>query len=106
MPPLAFDPNAILYHAIKTHANKLRTQPIGFELLPDKFTLRQMQKLYEVILGRELDKRNFRRKILNKRILIPLVEKQQGVPHKQAQLFMFDREKYEDMKETSFGFDL
>ena len=106
IPPLAFDHNAIVEKAIKTLTNKLRTQPIGFELLPEKFTLGQMQKLYEVILGKELDKRNFRRKILNKRILIPLVEKQQGVPHKQAQLFMFDREKYEDMKETSFGFDL
>jgi 8-oxo-dGTP diphosphatase len=106
VPPLAFDHNEILQKATEALKNKLKTQPVGFELLPQKFSLGQLQKLYEAVLGRELDKRNFRRKMLNKNILIPLVEKQQGVPHKQAQLFMFDKEKYEIMRHSYFGFDL
>ncbi|MFN5208675.1 MAG: NUDIX hydrolase [Bacteroidota bacterium] len=106
VPPLAFDHNNILNKALVALKDKLKSQPIGFELLPEKFTLGQLQKLYELVLGRELDKRNFRRKILNKKILIPLVEKQKGVPHKQAQLFMFDKETYEVMRTSYFGFDI
>jgi len=105
IPALAFDHNHIVNKAFETLKSKLQSQPLGFELLPEKFTLGQLQKLYEIILGTELDKRNFRRKILNKKILIPLIEKQKGVPHKQAQLFMFDKEKYEEVKNTYFGFD-
>jgi len=105
IPALAFDHNHIVNKAFETLKSKLQSQPLGFELLPEKFTLGQLQKLYEIILGNELDKRNFRRKILNKKILIPLIEKQKGVPHKQAQLFMFDKEKYEEVKNTYFGFD-
>jgi 8-oxo-dGTP diphosphatase len=105
IPALSFDHNHIVNKAIETLKLKLQSQPLGFELLPEKFTLGQLQKLYEVVLGTELDKRNFRRKILNKKILVPLIEKQKGVPHKQAQLFMFDKEKYEEVKNTYFGFD-
>jgi 8-oxo-dGTP diphosphatase len=70
IPLLAFDHNQILDKALDSLKSKLKSQPIGFELLPEKFTLGQLQKLYEIILGRELDKRNFRRKILNKNILV------------------------------------
>lgn len=103
-PALAFDHDQILRSALQSLKTKLRYQPIGFELLPRKFTLSQMQKLYEAILGKELDKRNFRRKILNMGILIPLDEKQKGVPHKPAKLYKFDKEKYEAMVSSDFDY--
>jgi len=105
IPELAFDHNQILQKATLALKHKLHTEPIGFELLPERFTLSQLQKLYELILNTSLDKRNFRRKILSKKVLIPLNEKQKGVPHKQAQLYSFDNNKYELMKKEFIGFD-
>ena len=77
-----------------------------FELLPKKFTLSQLQRLYEIIMGTEFEKRNFRRKILKKGILIPLEEKQVGVPHKAARLYQFDKEGYERAKGENYSFTL
>lgn len=105
VPDLAFDHNKILNQALQSLKSKLRIQPIGFELLPDKFSLGQLQKVYESILGTILDKRNFRRKILNKGFLKPLEEKQKGVPHKRAQLFEFDKEHYDKLKCEQFYFE-
>jgi len=105
VPELAFDHNLILETALRSLKNKLRIEPIGFELLPKKFTLGQLQKVYETILGTTLDKRNFRRKILNKDFLKPLQEKQKGVPHKRARLFEFDQERYENLKSGQFNFE-
>ncbi len=104
IPELAFDHNLIVDRALQALRQKLRNEPIGFELLPPKFTLSQLQKLYETILGKELEKRNFRRKILKKDFLIGLDEKQQGVPHKAARLFKFDKEQYEGLKTTKYDF--
>jgi hypothetical protein len=78
---LAFDHNEIVNEALKSLRLKLKNEPVGFELLPKKFTLSQLQRLYEIIMGTEFEKRNFRRKILKKDILISLEEKQVGVPH-------------------------
>ncbi len=105
VPELGFDHNEILGAALESLKMKLRLQPIGFELLPKKFTLGQLQKLYESILGSAMDKRNFRRKILNKNILIPLSEKQKGVAHKPAQYFKFDKKRYEQLKSDNFYFE-
>jgi len=105
VPELAFDHNLILNKALSSLKNKLRVEPIGFELLPEKFTLGQLQKVYETILGTELDKRNFRRKILNKGIIKQLEEKQKGVPHKRASLFEFDQIAYEKIRTEQFNFD-
>jgi 8-oxo-dGTP diphosphatase len=105
VPALAFDHNKILDQALISLKTKLRIQPIGFELLPDKFSLGQLQKVYETILGTSLDKRNFRRKILNKGFLKPLQEKQKGVPHKRARLFEFDKEAYDKLKSEQFYFE-
>jgi hypothetical protein len=105
VPSLAFDHNQILKQALTSLKVKLRVQPIGFELLPDKFTLGQLQKVYETILGTTLDKRNFRRKILNKGFLKPLQEKQKGVPHKRARLFEFDKKAYDKLKTDQFYFE-
>jgi hypothetical protein len=105
VPHLAFDHNKILDKALHSLQIKLRLQPVGFELLPDKFTLGQLQKVYETILGITLDKRNFRRKILNKGFIKPLTEKQKGVPHKRARLFEFDKEKYESLRNEEYDFE-
>ncbi|PSB67780.1 NUDIX hydrolase, partial [filamentous cyanobacterium CCP1] len=99
LPPLAFDHNQILATALNRLKNKVRYEPIGFELLPKKFTLFQLQKLYETILGHELDKRNFRKKILKMGLLRELDEVQQDVPHRAAKLYEFDEVAYEQLQD-------
>lgn len=94
---LAFDHNQILDKALQTLRRTLQTRPLGFNLLPVKFTLSQLQKLYEAIHDRELDKRNFRRKILKLGIVLELEEKQKGVAHKPARYYSFDKERYEEL---------
>jgi 8-oxo-dGTP diphosphatase len=94
---LAFDHYEIFQVSLKKLKNKIQNQPIGFNLLPDKFTLSQLHKLYEAILGRDLDKRNFRRKMLKLNLVMSCAEKQQGVPHKPSQYYMFNDEKYNEL---------
>lgn len=106
IPKLAFDHEQILDIGLKRLQGKLRYEPIGFELLPRKFTLSQLQKLYETVLGENLDKRNFRRKILKMELLIPLKEKQKGVAHRAAQLYQFDEQKYQKLKQKGFNFEI
>ncbi len=101
---LAFDHNLILEEALKALRSKLLHEPIGFELLPDKFTLSQLQKVYEIILDTTFDKRNFRKKVARMKYLIPLNEKQQGVAHKPAQLYLFSREVYEKTRKEILNF--
>ncbi|WP_199269778.1 NUDIX hydrolase [Mucilaginibacter lacusdianchii] len=94
LPKLAFDHSEIF----KTGFNKLRRrlnyQPIAYELLPEKFTLTQLQQLYEAILNKKLDKRNFRKKMLSYGFLKELDEKQKNVSFRAAKLYKFDRRKY------------
>jgi 8-oxo-dGTP diphosphatase len=106
LPPLAFDHKDILATALHRLRGKLSYQPIGFELLPAKFTLSQIQTLYEAVLGQELDKRNFRKKVLSYDLLIPLKEKHQDGAHRPAQLFRFDPIKYERLKKKGFVFEI
>ncbi|MGV3662026.1 MAG: NUDIX hydrolase [Prosthecobacter sp.] len=106
VPPLAFDHATILDTALARLRGKLRYEPIGFELLPPKFTLTQLQRLYESVLGTEIDKRNFRKKVLGHELLIPLKETHRDGPHRPAQLFRFDPEKYERLKKKGFLFEL
>jgi 8-oxo-dGTP diphosphatase len=89
-PKLAFDHAGILATALERLQGKVRYQPIGFELLPPKFTLSQLQHLYEAILEVELDKRNFRKKVLRFGLLVPLKETLMSGRHRPAQLFSFD----------------
>jgi len=89
---LAFDHNQILNKALAILKKDLDKIPAGFELMPEKFTLSQLQLLYETILQKVLDKRNFRRKILKTGIIKPLKEKQEGVNHKPARFYMFNKE--------------
>ncbi len=106
LPSLGFDHEKIIQSALKELRFKSKYQPLGFELLPEKFTLGQLQKLYEAILNTELDKRNFRRKILKMSFLVPLQEKQIGVPHKPARYYTFDKDMYQNYKSNDFYFTL
>jgi len=105
VPELAFDHADIILEGLKHLQQSLRSEPIGFELLPDKFTIRELQSLYEVILDCSLDNRNFRKKILKSRYLVQLDEKQSGVAHKPAYYYRFDRTIYEEHKKESLGFN-
>lgn len=106
VPKLAFDHGEILNTALLRLKGKVRYQPIGFELLPPKFTLSQLQHLYEAVLESELDKRNFRKKVLSFDLLVPLNETQMSGRHRPAQLFRFDADKYEKLKKRGFNFEL
>ena len=105
LPPLAFDHAEILKTAINRLRGKVRYQPIGFELLAEKFTLTQLQKLYETILDKELNKRNFRTKILKMNILKE-EDILRGVAHRPAQLYSFDKAKYKAYLNQGFNFEI
>jgi len=106
VPSLAFDHAEILQLAVDRLRGKLRYQPIGFELLPRKFTLSQLQHLYELVLERELDKRNFRKRVLAMDLLIETDEVQQDVAHRAARLYRFDERKYRRLAKAGFNFEL
>ena len=106
LPHVAFDHADILETALTRLKGKVRYQPVGFELLPPKFTLTELQRLYEIVLGRSLDKRNFRKKVLATDVLVPLGEKQQGVAHRAAQLYRFDPRAYARRSKTGWFFEV
>ena len=106
VPRLAFDHADILQTALERLRGKLRYQPIGFELLPKKFTLSQLQRLYELVLERELDKRNFRKRVLAMDLLVELDEVEQDVAHRAARLYGFDEHEYERLAKQGFNFEL
>jgi len=91
---LAFDHKKILDAGLETLRRKLQFEPVGIELLPEKFTIRQLQLIYETILGKKMDKRNFRKKVLKVNYLIKLNEKEKNVAHKPANLYRFDKRVY------------
>jgi 8-oxo-dGTP diphosphatase len=102
---LAFDHAEILKMAVQRLQSKVRWQPIGFELLPKHFSLSQLQDMYEKILNRPLNKRNFRSKILKMGVL-ELVERQKDVAHRPAYLYQFNQEKYEILSKMGFMFEI
>jgi 8-oxo-dGTP diphosphatase len=106
VPGLAFDHGRILEVAVARLRGKVRYQPIGFELLPPKFTLSQLQQLYEAVLETRLDKRNFRKKVLGFDLLIPLAETYRRGRQRPAQLFRFDARRYEKLNREGFNFEL
>lgn len=106
LPSLAFDHDEILRTAVERIRGKVRYVPIGFELLPRKFTLTQLQKMYEKILDRQLDKRNFRKKVLGMGILEETDEVQQDVAHRAARLYRFDEQAYKRLVKQGFNFEL
>lgn len=104
LPKLAFDHQQIFEKGLEKIKRRIKHQPIAFELLPEKFTLTQLQNVYELILGKKLDKRNFRKKMLSFGVLKELDEKQKGVSFRAAMLYKFDKRKYAKLfgKEISF----
>lgn len=103
-PPLAFDHGEILAYAVERLRNKLEYTTVGFQLLPPKFTLTQLQQVYEAILGRALDKRNFRRKMDLLGILSPLKEWSREGRSRPAQLFTFSAKRFEKLKDKGILF--
>lgn len=106
LPPLAFDHARILDVARERLQGKLRYKPIGFELLPEAFTLTELQRLYEVVLERPLDKRNFRRKVLATKLLIDTGERRTGVAHRAPSLYRFDRERHAELERDGYLFEV
>ena len=105
LPLLMFDHAEILQCGLDYLKYKVRHEPIGFSLLPEKFTLLELQETYEVILNKSLDKPNFRRKIQKMNLLINCKEKQTKVAHRAATLYRFDINVYEKLKEFGFTFE-
>ncbi len=105
LPPLAFDHADILRIALERLRGKIRYQPVGFELLAKRFTLTQLQELYEAILGRRIDKRNFRKKLLAFDFIIP-TDKYTAGAHRPARLHRFDHRRYDALARKGFHFEL
>ena len=106
LPALAFDHKLIVKTAIERLRGKVRYQPIGFELLPDEFTLSELQTLYETILERSFDKRNFRKKIDGYGLLIETGGMRRGKPNRAAKLYRFDNKRYKALEKHGFLFEL
>lgn len=105
LPELIYDHKEI-YDFCREHLQlKVKHEPIGFNLLPEKFTLLQLQELYEGILETKLDKPNFRRKMLKMNLLINCGEKQKNVSHRAANLYRFDETVYLQLKNKGFVFE-
>lgn len=102
IPALAFDHDQMLRMATQRLRQEIHFHPIGFELLPEKFTLRELQSLYEAILGITFDRRNFAKKMLHLEILNELDETIWPTPKREAKLFSFNAGKYEELKRKGF----
>jgi 8-oxo-dGTP diphosphatase len=96
IPPMMFDHKLIISEALKALRLHIAHFPIGYELLPEKFTLPEIHSLYQTVLGRPLDDRNFTRRLMATGILIKLAETKQIGPHRSPILYKFDKEKYEN----------
>ena len=95
IPKLIYDHNLIIDKALETLRFSLNDVPVGYNLLPEKFTMPDLQNLYETILDRELDRRNFQKKMLSFGILERLKERKTGGAHKSPYYYKFDRKKYD-----------
>lgn len=106
VPELAFDHTKILKTATERLKGKIKYQPIGFELLPERFTLPELRHLYEVVLQTELDDRNFRKKILSYNLLSDTGELQRGARNRAPKLYRFDKDRYEELMKKGYYFEL
>jgi len=106
MPPLIFDHEDMVKEALRQLRRKASVEPIGFNLLPEKFTLPHLQALYEAIYGHELDKRNFRKKVQSIHFLEKSEEKDKNSSRRGAYLYTFNMASYERLKEEGFTFAL
>ncbi len=106
LPPLVLDHNNMVTDALERLTTKSKFYPIGIELLPEKFTIPQLQKLYEVIHQKKMDSRNFRKKLQSLKLLIPLHKKDKTGSKKGAYLYKFDYKKYKRLEKKGFNFSL
>lgn len=106
LPKLAFDHQSIIQHGLEHLRSRVRIEPIGFHLLPPKFTLTQLQCLYESVLGREVDTRNFRKRVLAMKLVVVVKKEFQHGRQRPAQLYRFDPKRYEQLKKTGVQFEL
>lgn len=104
IPALIFDHNEIVMKGLDVLRKEFITEPLCFELLPKKFSLNQLQEVSESVLELKLDNRNFRKKVLRLGYILPLDERQKGVAHKPANLYMFDRNKFGKIEKEYTGF--
>ncbi|MGB7843034.1 MAG: NUDIX domain-containing protein [Salinimicrobium sp.] len=106
IPPLVLDHDQMVKDALEKLKRKARTQPIGFELLPEKFTIPQLQSLYEAIYQKPLDARNFRKKVMSYDVLIKLDEKDKTTSKRGAYLYKFDHRNYERLIKSGYNFEI
>jgi len=106
LPDLIFDHRRMVDRALKELVEKVKVHPIGFELLPEKFTLVQLQNLYEAIYQKSIDKRNFRKKIFSMNLLEKQEDKERETSKKGAWYYRFNKEKYEEFTRNGFFFNL
>jgi hypothetical protein len=104
IPLLYGDHNAIIEKAIVSMRFHIGYIPLGFYLLPEKFTINELKEVYEKIIRHELDSRNFRRKLFSVNLIVKLDEKRKNGPHKAPHLYCFDKEKYTHMLESGLPF--
>lgn len=105
-PQMIFDHREMVRQALQVLRQKTRTQPIGFNLLPEKFTIPQLKSLYEAIHQSILDPGNFSKKVKKMRLLTRLEEKDKSESKKGAFYYQFDKERYEELRELGLYFDL
>ncbi len=106
LPKLVLDHDQMVQDALEKLKAKARFQPIGFELLPEKFTIPQLQSLYEAIYQKELDTRNFRKKVLSNNVLIKLDEKDKSSSKRGAFLYKFDHDSYKNLTKRGYDFEI
>lgn len=106
IPELAFDHKEIVKIAIERLKGKIKYQPIGFELLPERFTIPELHQLYETVLQTTLDRRNFRKKMLSFGLLVDENELASGAPHRAPKIYSFNKEKYEKLSKEGFYFEI
>jgi ADP-ribose pyrophosphatase YjhB (NUDIX family) len=106
IPNLVLDHNQMVQDALGRLRRKARHQPIGFELLPEKFTIPHLQQLYEAIYQKELDARNFRKKVLSYNVLIKLEEKDKSSSKRGAFLYKFDDVNYQKLRKSGYNFEI
>ncbi|WP_167609388.1 NUDIX hydrolase [Maribellus sediminis] len=106
LPKVIFDSEAIIDSALRTLREEVKYHPVGFHLLPENFTLTELQTLYEVILDKKLDTRNFRKKIQKMGLLVDTQKKQTNVAHRAAKLYAFDMKIYQQLTEEGLNFSI
>lgn len=106
VPDLVLDHNQMVKDALERIKRKAKYKPIGFELLPEKFTIPQLQQLYEAIYQKELDSRNFRKKVLSLKVLVKLEEKDKTSSKRGAYLYKFDDHTYQQLLQSGYNFEL